>query len=294
MGARGEVALFRAFIKSFNALGPEALAKEYHGNRYQVTFQQARGAGRSTPRCELCDVLIIHYPAGNPSAARLTFNQAKAASKPLGCLGLASLHQPYSFGANLEQWDLLSNRPLVRPATKTFQPPSDLLSGALLPSVGSFGVFYPASAGFEFAYFVADRLNPLRNGPSRSGTLQWTHPLHQLRKVAGYTEVLGTCCIRKFGEALELGHVGTPVLHLLSRSAELRAWLAGALVALGREHRESQLPQELLTGLELGRSVEDGTSRRGEEPAPVRAVILVRTESSRHGEKANKGMERTA
>jgi hypothetical protein len=77
LGAHGEIQLFRAFIRAFNAMGPDALAKEYHGSRYQVTFKEGRGVGRPTPRCELCDVMIIHYPADNPSAARITFNQAK-------------------------------------------------------------------------------------------------------------------------------------------------------------------------------------------------------------------------
>lgn len=66
LNARGEIALLRAFIRTFDYLGSNALAHEYHGNRYQVTFAAMRGAGRQNPRCELCDVMIIHYPAGNP------------------------------------------------------------------------------------------------------------------------------------------------------------------------------------------------------------------------------------
>lgn len=55
--ARGEVELFRALISAFSSLGGDVLAKEYHGNNHQVTFAQARGAGRPTPRCELGDVM---------------------------------------------------------------------------------------------------------------------------------------------------------------------------------------------------------------------------------------------
>jgi hypothetical protein len=273
-GARGEIALFQAFIRAFNAVGTEALAKEYHGNRYQVTFQQARGAGRSTPRCELCDVLIINYPASDPSSARITFNQAKVSSRPFGCHGIASLGKPYRFRGNLEQWDLLSNRPIISPATRTFQPPSDLLSSSLLPSVGTFGVFYPIGSGFDFAYFVADKLSTLNNGTGRSGTLQWNSPMHQLRQIAGHTEVTGTCCIRTFGDALLSGHVGTPITHLLTNStnsSELRAWLAGILVTFGREHRDSQLPEELLRGLELKRAAEDSISVQKDGPPRIRA-----------------------
>ncbi len=282
------MALFRAFIRAFSSLGSEALAKEYHGNRYQVTFNQARGAGRSTPRCELCDVLIVNYPMGNPSAARITFNQAKVASKPFGCHGTARLSKPYTFPANLEQWDLLSNRPLIGPATRTFNPPSDLLSGAILPSVGTFGVFYPVGQEFDFAYFVADGLTALNNLGGRSGTLQWVNPLHQIRTVSGHTEITGTCCIHMFGDALQMGYVGTPVTQLLNssnRPSALRAWLASVLVALRREHQDSELPNELLQGLDLAGATEDGNALLGGEgPAPVRAVVLVRTDGNHQNE----------
>lgn len=52
IGQRGEIKLFQAFIRAFNALGSDVLAKEYHGSKFQVTFQQQRGKGRNNPRCE--------------------------------------------------------------------------------------------------------------------------------------------------------------------------------------------------------------------------------------------------
>lgn len=283
LGAQGELALFRALIRAFGTLGDGALAKEYHGNRYQVTFKQARGAGRLTPRCELCDVLIIHYPMGNPSAARITFNQVKVASKPFSCHENTQFNKPFSFRANLEQWDLLSNRPHIGPATRTFNPPPDLLAGALLPSVGTFGVFYPVSHGFDFAYFVANGLTALNNLAGRSGTLQWANPLHQLRTVSGHREITATCCIRTFGDALDMGYVGTPVTQLLNsstRPSALRAWLTRILVTLRRENQDSELPNELMEGLDLAQTTEGRAALVGEEgPAPGKAVVVVRTDT---------------
>lgn len=278
MGARGEIALFRAFIRAFNALGPNALAEEYHGNRYQVTFNATRGAGRSVPRCELCDVMIIHYPAGNPSAARVTFNQAKVTTNPLECHSRASV--PYNFRANLEQWDLLSNRPSISTATAKINLPNDLLSSALLPSVGTFGVFYPQGSGFDFAYFVADGLRPLKNSANRSGTLQWKTPLRQVRKIGHYDEATATCCMYGFGRALELGLIGTPLQQILygsSGTAEMRNWLASVLSSLHKKHPDSELPDELLEGLELAREAEESKSFWKVEPSTPRAVVLVRT-----------------
>ncbi len=280
-GARGEIALFRAFIRAFGALGGEALAKEYHGSRYQVTFDEGRGAGRAVPRCELCDVMIVSYPKGDPWAARVTFNQAKVASSAFDCSWSPSSHAPYRFRANLEQWDLLSNRPAISPATATFSPPSGLLKDALLPSVGSFGVFYPSAGGFEFAYFVANALTPLKNSHGRSGTLKWNSPISKIRKVGSHDEVLGTCCLKYFGKSIEKGYIGTPLTLLLNGTSggeKNRAWVTQVLVSLRNEFPESTLPSELLEGLEL--LVRDGDEHgslvSGGYSTP-RAVVLIRT-----------------
>lgn len=272
--AHGEIALFRAFIQAFNALGSNALAQEFHGNRYQVTFSEGRGAGRAVPRCELCDVMIIHYPAGNPKAARITFNQAKVTNNPLICDPIASV--PYNFRANLEQWDLLSNRPSIKAATAKIQLPCNLLSHALLPSIGTFGVFYRKGSVFDFAYFVANGLSALKNNATRSGTLQWGTPLGQVRKIGHYHEMTATCCMYTFGEALELGLIGSPLQQLIygsSESVEMRNWLGNVLSSLQEMHPDSELPNELLEGLELTSEDYSWT----DDSSKLRAVILVRT-----------------
>lgn len=283
LGLKKEVDLFRAFISAFNALGTDALAKEYHGNRYQVTFNERRGAGRAVPRCELCDVMIINYPISDPGAARITFNQAKVTDNVLRCHQAFSTAAPYSFRANLEQWDLLSNRPYISSASRFFYPPSNLLSGALLSSVGTFGVFYPVGTSFDFAYLVADGLTPLHNNASPSGTLLWRAPLLQIRVVGTHDEMTGTCCLHQFGDALEQNLIGTPISTLLSGSsgqgaAQMRAWLREVLLSLQREHPDSSLPEELLNGLQLGQEEEqDTTGKRPQSLSLPRAIVLTRT-----------------
>lgn len=282
-GARGEVELFRALICAFNSLGKDVLAKEYHGNNHQVTFTQARGAGRTAPRCELCDVMIVSYPQGNSRAARVTFNQMKVSDTVFDCSGWIKSKNIYRFRANLEQWDLLSNRPSIRPATATFQPPSGLLKDAMLPSAGSFGVFYPSATGYEIAYFVADALTPLNNNHSRSGTLQWnTQPLSR-RNIQGHEEVIGTCCLAMFAEHLENGFIGTPLVQLLNGPSSPqynRAWINHILISLRDENPESTLPGELLEGLEL-RPELDSETLNLVAPMSPRAVVLVRTSQRR-------------
>jgi hypothetical protein len=282
-GSKGEIKLFQAFIRAFNALGTDALAKEYHGNRYQVTFNASRRVGRLTPRCELCDVMIINYPAGYPSAARITFNQAKVTDNALACHKIFSAAAPYRFRANLEQWDLLANRPSISSASKYFYPPSTLLSHANLPSVGTFGVFYPVGTSFDFAYFVADGLTPLHNHASSAGTLQWKTPLQQVRIINKQTEMTGTGCLHQFGDALDHNLIGTPISTLMFGSsgndtAQMRAWLAKVLMSLQREHPESSLPEELINAFDLRNEPERPENQRSKNTLSLpRAVILVRS-----------------
>ena len=280
-GKRGEIELFQAFIEAFNSLGRNALAQEYHGNKYQVIFDSKRGNGRPTPRCELCDVMIIQYPAGDANAARVTFNQAKVTKNDLGCSSSTSAVGVDSFGANLEQWDLLANRPPIRNATTKFYPPVNLLSDAILPSVGTFGVFYPSGSSFNFAYYIASGLQPLTNHYNKSGTLQWLATSHLVVETDGYDEITGTCCLQTFGDALERGLVGTPVWPLLrgNNGFQMQEWLRDALLLLAEENPDSSLPEELLNGLEL-RNIERRPDPLDPDTAPSlpRAVILIKTE----------------
>ena len=271
-GKKGEVSLFRALIEAFNSLGPNTLAREFHGQRHQVTFQQCRGAGRDRPRCEICDLLIIQYPDKKPENARLTFNQAKVTLNPI--LGGKNSGK---FSANLEQWDLLANRPIISPATTTFNPPDHLLSGALLPSVGSFGVFYPKNGSYDFAYFIAELLHPVKNNASRSGTLKWIHRINKCRNIKGYPEMVGASCLKTFGFALQQGVVGTPVKHYLNQSSGAKkfvGWLEKILIDLREISPNSNIPVELIEAFKLRNKYEE---YRGGDDSVIRAVVIFKT-----------------
>lgn len=135
--------------------------------------------------------------------------------------------------------------------------------------------------GFEFAYFVANGLNPLNNSPSRSGTLEWNSPMRKVRTIGGYEEVLGTCCLKYFGSGIERGHVGTPLAQLFNGTPggqQSRAWIRKILVSLQRENPESMLPRELLQGLELQFELDDENRNMvGAGYSVPRAVLLIRT-----------------
>ncbi|MEC7643129.1 MAG: hypothetical protein VX870_06475 [Pseudomonadota bacterium] len=278
-GKRKEIDLFRAFINAFNSLGATSISKEYHGNSYQVTFNQSRGAGRPQPRCELCDVVIIQYPKGNAQSARITFNQAKVTDKRHFSTPPRKT-APYSFRANLEQWDLLAHRPIISSAVKKFKPAPNLLSDALLPSVGSFGVFYPTTTNFDFAYFVAKELLPVNNNKSASGTLYMSCPMHSTHRISGYPETTGCSCFIEFGKALEEGLIGSPIQPMLNNNTQkqVRSWLSDLLSDLHASNPASAIPKELASGLEL--NIDESIAQKAStaKRPSIRAVIAIKTE----------------
>lgn len=274
-----EIDLFRALLKAFASLHGRAVGEEYHGAKSHVVFSAKRGAGRASPRCELADLLLLTFRAGDASSARLTWLQAKVTASAI-ChphpTPTPSAFRRISFGANLEQWDLLGHRPAIGGATTRFQPPADLLSAAILPSVGSFGVFYPQGSGFNMAYFVGDCLAPLHNNAGPSGTLCF-HALGNTRRINNFDEATATCCLFCFGLAIEAGLIGTPVRNLLSAgdvtAASVRhRWLKSMLRGLATQRPDSPLLDELSMILELR---PDSESPDPVSP-PARATVLLR------------------
>ena len=152
----GEVALFRAMCTAIgNWRVPNVVeTREYHGRRHQVEHQTRSPVARLRKKwCELCDVVLVTYDVRERDV-RLTFLQAKheRSYQPHTGAGLA---------ANMVQWSLLGTRAPIIGYARTFRPPPprDLLSSAILPSVGSFGFFYPTHGSIELAYASADLLN---------------------------------------------------------------------------------------------------------------------------------------
>jgi hypothetical protein len=233
-----ELALFRGLMTAMAAL-PNCSVAEFHGTKHQVTFAQLRGAGRANPRCEISDLLILSFRSRQSVSLRATWLQAKVAHG-LGPLPLCNgtLSNRLVFRANLEQWDLLGNRPVISGVFKTFQPPGDLLRSAPLPSVGTFGVFYPIRpVGWDMAYFVADRLAPRNNLQFRNGSLVFDRgDFLQQRTFGAYAEVQGTCCLKMFGDGLDRSLIGTPLAPVLNAAGAAptatRRWFSGLLITL--------------------------------------------------------------
>ena len=237
-----EIPLFRAMHSALVGLNGKFQIEEYHGASHQVMFSGNGTYARTHARCELSDLMIVTYSPISHHV-RLTYLQAKSEK--------AALHSVCgrSFSANLEQWFLLSTRPSIVGAG-AFNPPKDLLSNALLPSVGSFAFFYKDGTGdFQTYYATANHMTPPAPYSQKNGKLQAVGPCMVVNN-AGYAECLAACGNTSFAKSLYRLEIGTPVHSAIPQSLSTRNWLAANLrsqIQRAQEiDRPSSLAQELV------------------------------------------------
>lgn len=240
--SHNEIPLFQAMHTTLIGLSGNFSIEEYHGTSNQVVFTGNGTYARKNARCELSDLMIITYSSTNRTA-RLTYLQAKSerAILPSVC--------GRKFSANLEQWFLLEQRPTIN-GVGEFKPPPDLLSSALLPSVGSFAFFHKDSAGdFQTYYAAANYLQPPTTYTQRYGKLRATGPCH-VSTSATYAECLAACGNQSFAKSLFSLEIGTPVDASISQAISTRNWLAAHLrtkiIEAQQTNVRSELAQELL------------------------------------------------
>lgn len=234
-----EVDLFRALLDSLLATPAGAvIAKEYHGNRYQVRHKTVPSVGLGVRACEICDLLLIALPTQGNGPIRLTYLQAKRDGRDLSVHpNGAKVH----LSANLVQWSLLSSQPIISPQQSFLPPPPpNLLASALLPSVGSFGFFYPTAGTFELLYAPADTIQCVTKPGRRHGTVAVDIDT-SLRQLHGHRDLR---CARELGgflRGLFSLVVGTPVPVIAAQGAgpggpgpipAISAWLNSHLTEL--------------------------------------------------------------
>lgn len=254
-----EIQQFRALMRSFHSIGSSFKVEEFHGMKHQVIFNGQGSWGRAPARCEISDLLIISYKKNPKFQSRATLLQAKKSNdKHLNlCNGFPNSIPYTDFKANLEQWDLLSRRPHVIPYTP-FACHPEILSGAILPSIGSLGVFYKISSkNYGFFYMSADAAEPLSSPRHKHAKLK-TKTLKSSRKINGYAECTYACCLFTFAKALYNLEVGTPIEPENTVSGEdvnyrniFRGWLRTVLYShLEITNNESLLARDLISQLE--------------------------------------------
>ncbi len=269
LGCPWEEDLFLALTASFvsASIAGIATAEVLHGNTFKVEHLTSPRVNLGTRGCEICDLLVISHHAATRSV-RATFLQAKRDS---------SATCPGKFDANAVQWSLLHTRAPLTGAARSFKPPPppDLLQAALLPSIGSFGVFYRAPTGYDMWYGSADLIDlvspPVIRKKQPSGVARYVGG-QGVRVQRGGSDVPYANSLLEFGDHLSDGEIGSP--------QDIRRpdgrWLAGRLTAL--VNTGSVLAPGALRAL-TGGSAGVGAS----EPAPTTGgptTLIVRCEGA--------------
>jgi hypothetical protein len=238
-----EVPLFQSLHKALASLSNRFDVAEFHGNAHQVEFTGNGSYARTNARCELSDLMIISF-SPSKRCARLTFLQAKSERAKV------QLVHSHNFSANLEQWYLLENRPFITGVGANFNPPNDLLSSSLLPSVGSFAFFYKDSTGaFQIYYASASYMIPPGVYSQKNGRLR-AKGRCMVQSSGGYPECLAASGNCAFAESLFRLEIGTPIDFSIPQTTSTRRWLSSVLRSriegVRGEHVSSGLVQELL------------------------------------------------
>ena len=276
-----EVDLFRAMIDAFASLKPTFYLEEFHGFKRQIYFDTSHCWMRPRARCELCDVLFIIYSTTGGFEVRMTLLQAKLSRQTHATCSSAysGKVEPQVFDANFEQWDLLCGRPTLIPTT-VFVPPPTLLASAVLPSVGTFGVFHRDTSGtVDLFYATADTLSPTPapKGPNgRYGKLTTLAGAPAARLVSGWREATYCPSSLEFAASLYQLQIGTPILAVAPGSARVEHrpqldWVRSVLAShLSKNGNNSRVARELLSEL--------GDTAPLPDEADIPSVIVLRGE----------------
>lgn len=206
-----EVCLFTKFQDAFINLKSSSTYQYaidiIHGNKsfvdfnFNSTWVSTFSFGKNVKR-ELSDMMFVIY-SYSKNQIRITYMQNKK--------GTADT----KFRADLCQLHLLSQRERItsRKLPDCLFGDKDMLSNAVLPSVGSYGVFYRHNQNVEMSYYPACRIQPYKlSGTSVVRMAKYDpHNFGKITTTHGYDEHQGTRQISEFGDALVNMQIGTPI-----------------------------------------------------------------------------------
>lgn len=264
----GEIPLFREFSKSLLATSNQFKIEEYHGCRNQVSFSGDKINARNNARCELSDLMLLVFSADHKNV-RLTYIQAKSERS------FVDIPCKKHFTANTEQWFLLSKRPQIQ-GLGNFNPPPDLLSNAILPSIGTFIFFHKLLNGdCQLFYAVADFLNVSKNLTNRIGKLN-SNGYCNTRKIKNYIEITASCNNFEFAYHLYSNSVGSPIIYNKKKVVNNATinWLASGMSALVKQSNNENkiLGNELLEVFRDNEISNSASSSLG-----ARKIIILKT-----------------
>ncbi len=212
-GTLSEVNLFHSMMETFRfCYGATVIVSETHQNYVGFdAIHPLNGQLYNDVTREISDLHIITY---SPSRviARETFLQAKVAN---GKNGLQT-NGTFCFSGDWRQYDLLSRRPALKfplkkkPYYLCYHPHLDYLQQAVLPSIGSYGVFYRNKNNeVDFAYQPADKL--ICNGIKNKEAQFTLNTLCNKLNVPHIPDLQYSLSVDEFEKEIISMHVGSPI-----------------------------------------------------------------------------------
>jgi hypothetical protein len=270
--------MFRALRTSLLNTAPCFPVEELHGSKSHVVFPACPPWTKPIARCELADFCIVWFRRTPQPCARIAFLQAKRSTSSHWPCIISSRTFKEHFRGDSTQWYLMHKRPKLHGRFSTFQPPSDLLKDAILPSVTSYCIFHGGGSGkYSFFYASADVIRAARPASS-PGDVRMTASRRVLKTAtAGRAEQKFACCPVTFGEALFDGRIGTPIdqISVLSERdgawrSSVRTWLLSILATAVQEERIGPVVRSFLGMFEA-------TAGPGRSTAlPARSMVFIR------------------
>ncbi len=216
----GEVDLFRKFANSIiSTQSSKAIFIEETHGAHKANVEFYSKVHQVHTRCEIADLLLVVVHPRN--GIRATFLQAKRRKNgDKYKWGVPTAHEPlpmFDFRGQFNQWELLATQRDIQ-GVGSFNPPSNLLSGAASCAIGSMGVFYCDNlANVEVVYSIAKYITAsTKSGGKVTGQ---TKMLANLMLRGMYTSsypcvdpsVIVTTSMQEFASQLFHGRVGSPV-----------------------------------------------------------------------------------
>lgn len=202
----------------FNCL-KEVLASDFHaailhGSTGMVYFDVPGSIPGTQKRCEISDLLIVVI---GERQIRYTLLQNKTKHK--------DTYSPFNaMSLSVRQHHLLSSKPVVTPAGKSPYLYPDILSSAILDSVGSFGIFYSKGVAdvtgkqlYDMSYMIANRIHFVTTlktddyNKNKRLKAEFLGKPDNIVSLNEYEEVEGCDGLDKFEAYLKKMKIGTPV-----------------------------------------------------------------------------------
>lgn len=199
-----EIDLFRLLAKLLSKHIPVVFSEQTHGRVAQVEFSSSFFPGKKFS-CEISDLLVLVF-SKKQKFLRATFLQAKRRKHYCN-----NIHPRFSFTGNLNQYDLLSNRPIIKGKGK-FKPDPNILNKAILNSIGSYGIFYRSHLyqQIEFYYSIASNIIPRSYSKDPIMFLPSVNN-NYFYSIGGHDDLISCPSIKQFISYLIAMKIGSPI-----------------------------------------------------------------------------------